>query len=371
MRFLFVIHTVADPKTAVYKNYSRRKKFLEQSGHEATLLTHQYFPLLEKSGRWFKIFYPFAVAFWILTRKERYDRLIFHSYSGWVYCLVRIFFPGRKAVKIVTAFHGLEPLFLEELKKEYALSGRPVSLTFRFVNDFFFGRVIRLSCRLSDRVFCLNQNERQYLIDHHFQSPERILVKANYVQASFFMPHEYPQKARKLLFCGQWLITKGTRYLIEAFKQLAAEEPGLELHLAGTLSSSNEVLKDFPAELHSRITVYSKVQPEDMSEIYKNADIFIFPSLSEGFAFAIIEAMAAGVPIISTATGIAAEIIKDGETGLMIPKRDSAAIRSAVKRILHDSRIRTEFGSRCAETARRFEEGKIMTEWMHGLLEID
>ena len=75
--------------------------------------------------------------------------------------------------------------------------------------------------------------------------------------------------------------------------------------------------------------------PDEIPSILKAADVFVMSSVEEGLGTSLFDAMAAGAPIVATRAGGIPEIVRDGETGLLVPTRDSAALAEAVVRLLN------------------------------------
>jgi glycosyltransferase involved in cell wall biosynthesis len=92
---------------------------------------------------------------------------------------------------------------------------------------------------------------------------------------------------------------------------------------------------------------------DDVPEVLASLDVFAFPSLFEGLCLAVIEAQAAGVPVVATPVGGIRETVVDGETGLLVPTRDPAALAAAIRRLLED---RTVAEAMAAEARRRVRE---------------
>jgi glycosyltransferase involved in cell wall biosynthesis len=88
---------------------------------------------------------------------------------------------------------------------------------------------------------------------------------------------------------------------------------------------------------------------DDVPELLASFDVFAFPSLFEGLCLAVIEAQAAGVPVVATPVGGIRETVLDGETGLLVPPRDPAALAAAIRRLLDDR----DLARRLADEARR------------------
>jgi glycosyltransferase involved in cell wall biosynthesis len=91
----------------------------------------------------------------------------------------------------------------------------------------------------------------------------------------------------------------------------------------------------------------------DVPELLASFDVFAFPSLFEGLCLAVIEAQAAGVPVVATPVGGIRETVVDGETGLLVPPRDPAALATAIRRLLQD---RPAAEAMAAEAKRRARE---------------
>jgi glycosyltransferase involved in cell wall biosynthesis len=92
---------------------------------------------------------------------------------------------------------------------------------------------------------------------------------------------------------------------------------------------------------------------DDVPELLASFDVFAFPSLFEGLCLAVIEAQAAGVPVVATPVGGIRETVVDGETGLLVPTRDPEALAAAIRRLLED---RPAAEAMAAEAKRRVRE---------------
>lgn len=363
MRALFVIHTPKDPETAIFIGYRARQEYFESQKWVEDILAPEDLPVFQKAlKRYIPVLYPFFVARHLFKKLYLYDFILFHSYSGWVFNLIRKLVPGSYACKTVTVFHGLEPLYFTAIRKEMIRQGTNLSLRFRIFYCLFLNWVIRISCRRSDAVFCLNNMEKKYLVENSYQTEDKIRLVANEVDDQFFISRPYAPTAIRLLFVGQWLMMKGLTYLTEAFTKLAREYPDLKLRLVGTLKSAEEVRQSFPSELHSRIEIFPRVTRDIMVRHYAESDIFVQPTLSEGFNRAISEAMAASLPVVTTRTGMF-EIIEDGQSGIFIPLYDSEALVAAVRRLIPDQELRRKLGTNAHESIQPFHTIPVLEQW--------
>lgn len=360
MRILFVIHTPKNPFTAVYSLHSKLQEYLNDKGHQNHILTPQDFSILNHlSARFLPLVYPFCVAWWLRQKRNSYDLVVFHSYSGWVVNWLRSVIPAYKQLKTITSFHGLEPLYYNALKEEMQANGRSLTLRYALVHGKLMIWLIRLSCRRSDLVLCLNSEEQTYMTKQNWVDESKIMIHTNGVPEQFFINRDHSLHARKLLFVGQWQEMKGTKYLIEAFNILARDFDDLELSCVGTLAEDNKVLSSFPEALRSRVQNRSNVAHAELSDIYKNADIFILPTLSEGFSQALLEAMAAGTPIVTTPVGASHELLRDGVNAFIVSKRDPVALADSIRRLIESQQLRQQMGREAQNTASQYELGKV------------
>jgi glycosyltransferase involved in cell wall biosynthesis len=84
---------------------------------------------------------------------------------------------------------------------------------------------------------------------------------------------------------------------------------------------------------------------EDVPDLLARSDVFVLSTLSEGMPMSILEAMAAGLPVVASAVGGIPEVVVDGETGLLVPPRDAAALAEALRRLLDDPELRRQMGA--------------------------
>lgn len=137
---------------------------------------------------------------------------------------------------------------------------------------------------------------------------------------------------------------KGLSILLEA----AAEVPDACFLLAGE-GPERERLEALARELGVADRVLFLGRREDVPQLLAAADVFALPSLYEGSSLAVLEAMAAGTAVVSSAIGGTDELIEDGRSGLLAPPGDSAALAAALRRALGDAELREELARRARE----------------------
>lgn len=143
------------------------------------------------------------------------------------------------------------------------------------------------------------------------------------------------EQAMLVVSIGNIRPAKGYEYLVDAAVRLAEHAPDIHFIVVG---HQRKALFD---ELEAQINRASR-QPnihwlgfrEDVADILRQADVFLLPSVSEGFSIATVEAMMAGVPVIATRSGGPEEILEDNQSGFLIPVKDSAAIACAIEKLM-------------------------------------
>jgi glycosyltransferase involved in cell wall biosynthesis len=91
-----------------------------------------------------------------------------------------------------------------------------------------------------------------------------------------------------------------------------------------------------------------------MPAVYAEHDIFVFPSLSEGMPLTLLEAMAAGMPVVTTETSGMADVVEDGFNGLLVPPADTESLVEAIERLLRSADLRKRLGQQAQETMQRY-----------------
>jgi glycogen(starch) synthase len=148
----------------------------------------------------------------------------------------------------------------------------------------------------------------------------------------------------EVLFAGRLSPEKGVLELVEA-------ADGLNLVVAG----------DGP--LRTRVPgAHGFVPHDDLQRLYARAAVVVCPSRREGFGVACLEAMAHGRPVVATSVGGLLDLVVDGETGIVVPPRDPAALRSALERLLADPDLRRRLGTAGRDRARTLFSWETVTD---------
>ncbi len=154
----------------------------------------------------------------------------------------------------------------------------------------------------------------------------------------------------RFLSMGSFALHKGSHHLLEAWNKLGAGKRA-ELEVVGRLSLPAHLLRGLPGSVHLRGTV----APAAALDIYREADVLVFPTLADGFGMVVNEALSQGLPVITTLGAGAAELIHQGENGLIVPVADPAALADAMRWCLDNRGALAAMGWRARETAARWQ----------------
>lgn len=161
---------------------------------------------------------------------------------------------------------------------------------------------------------------------------------------------------RRSLLCVAWpAVGKGWLDLLDAFKALSGDAADWDLVMATPPYPSAKQL-DLKVEtvergLTDRVVRLGAVPPDSMPDLYRAVDAFVLASHNEGLSNAVLEAMASGLPVVTTSVGGHVEIIRDGVSGHLVPPRDPDALRAALRRVFSDPAHAARMGAAARQRA--------------------
>ena len=168
---------------------------------------------------------------------------------------------------------------------------------------------------------------------------------------------------RTLLACGRFDKLKGFSRLITMFDGLKERLPNWDLVIVGD-GEDRALLEAQVAQSKLGDRVIFPGWVADIESAFRSADVFVFPSVSEGFALVLAEAMACGLPCVSYDCKVGpAEIIRDGMDGILVPVGDEALFAAAILRLAEDETERRRLATACPEIMRRLSEDAIHPLW--------
>ncbi|MFO1491533.1 MAG: glycosyltransferase family 4 protein [Kiritimatiellia bacterium] len=181
--------------------------------------------------------------------------------------------------------------------------------------------------------------------------PESTCLLAPFgVDLRIFQPRTAPPARPRFICTGNIRVRKGHPYLFRAMTLLREQYPEAELVCVGTYC------RDFDQERlrwKGRFTHIPQLSHPELARAYQACTAFVLPSVEEGFARVIPEAMAAGLPILATHESGATTCVEHGRQGLIFPSGDIDGLARAMARMIEDPELCREMGSNAAATARR------------------
>ena len=167
---------------------------------------------------------------------------------------------------------------------------------------------------------------------------------------------------RKLLFVGRLEPRKGFPIALRAFAQLAPKYPDLRLVIVGD-GPEREAVNEVAPELRSRVHMMGKVSYAALPTYHQAADIFISPATgSESFGIVLVEAMAAGLPVVASDIAGYREVARHGTEGLLVKPSDPTALAEGVSKLLDDPAYAVRLGDAGYRRSRSFAWDRILDE---------
>jgi glycosyltransferase involved in cell wall biosynthesis len=251
-------------------------------------------------------------------------------------------FLKQQQIKIVQTFFESSDLWAGFVTK--AMSSAKLIWSRRDMGILRTGKhhaAYRMMAGAPDRVFAVSEQVRQHCIEVDGIKPARIQTIYNGLDLADWKTTVKPAKHTDEILVatvGNIRRVKGHDVFIKAAASVAAQFPNVHFSIAG------EVLEpDYFAELQGMVKdlkltgrFHFAGGVTDLKDHLAEADVFVLPSRSEGFSNAIIEAMAASLPVVATNVGGNAEAVLDGVTGFIVPPQDSDVLATAIGRLLSD-----------------------------------
>ena len=306
------------------------------------------------------------------TTLSFYERMLaIYHHNAWVYLAkslilvpYAIWMSERlkaRGIAHVHAHWATYPTTTAYLIKQW--SGIPYSFTAHAYDIYMIDRM--LEAKVAEAVFVVTcaRTNRDYLVamgDERFAAK----VHVNYHGADLtrFSPSRHQRGARyRVMSCGWLKEYKGFHYLLDALALLVERGIDATLDLAGD-GPQKPFLERKARELGvaDRITFHGFIGHDRLAELYRTADAFALPSIVMGsygrqdvIPNVLAEAMAVGVPVIGTRIGGVAELVDDGESGLLVPERDAAALADALERVWEDRALAARLATRGREKVER------------------
>jgi len=222
----------------------------------------------------------------------------------------------------------------------------------------------------ADRVLAVSSAVKRDLISNYDIRSEKVNVVYNGVDTDIFRPGSNAtvpiakelEGKKVILYVGHFGLRKGLFYLIQAMKRIAMERDDVVLVCIGGVPNWLgdrrfwDYLKSFidQNDLRSKVHLLDRVPNNELPGYYCRANVFVLPSYYEAFAKVIIEAMACGIPAVSSRMGGALDAIDDGKTGLLFEYGNVTAASDAILSILDDEALAKRMGGLARQRVEKY-----------------
>jgi len=295
-------------------------------------------------------FTTFKICFRLL--RNDYDLINTHG-RIFLTSLLGLVFARIKRIPLVHTERGTKP----------AASKGFVELI-RIVNDYTVGRLI---IGLAWKTIGVSQDTCDFL--RKMGAKQAILIH-NGIDTDTFQRKELSQSNATvtITFVGRLVHGKGVQDLILAFPEITKESDA-RLLIIGDGSYRPELERLARRVDKGNILFLGQKNQREIAEILSTTDVFVNPSYSEGLPTSVLEAGAAGLPIVATDVGGTREIIKDGKSGFLIPPGDSRALKEKVCQLIRNKQLREDFGRNIHQFVKQnFDWDNITEKWVNEVI---
>ncbi len=244
---------------------------------------------------------------------------------------------------------------------------------------------LKLSCYLedavvlrSDLVLCSTRKHAETISWETGLSSKKIEIVPLGIPLSDLKNEQRGNGDLKVLFVGRLEKRKGVQVLLKAIPHVLDAVPEAVFDIVGrdTFVNSDFVsfhgnqkesfkarlIEGLPEKYRAKVRFLGHVTDQALAEYYRACDVFVAPSLYESFGLIYIEAMGHGKPVIGCGVGGVPEVVKDGETGLLVPPEDPQRLACGIIQLLKDPEMRREMGQKARKHAESCFTRKLMAE---------
>ena len=276
-------------------------------------------------------------AFGRASRRHLHDAEVFHVRSG-AGQGGAIATARRRGMKIVVDHSIAHPQEMERVLKP---QHQKLDMPFRLGLDSLFWQLVLKDCEDADVVVVNSDYVRATFIEAGF-CPERVEVAYWGVRRDFIglkKRYELAEPVR-LLFTGEFGLRKGAQEIVTACKELTRAGVPYHFHVAGASREGRPMVE--AAGLAGAFTFHGMLLQDELKKLLKDSDLYVFPTHAEGCARSAMEAMGAGLPVITTeACGLP---VRHGEDGWIVPRGDGVGVFNAIQHLIENDRIREAIG---------------------------
>jgi glycosyltransferase involved in cell wall biosynthesis len=327
-----------------------------------------------------------AIEYWpLVTMGARAERGFMPLTIRYMYALLGARKRGLLAAFNVLDFHRIEPslLFFDDPRPKNVLLHQDMSVIRDANSDilwrrapWFYEWLERRAFSRMQRIFAVRQSAVQRYRQRYPEFSDRFAFIPTWVDSTVFVPSPsestrgltraalrrrigMPLDARLLVFVGRLDQQKDPLLLIESFKLSVAAMPNLHLAIVGDGVLRSRVQEVVRANrLTAQVHFLGVRPPLEIAEILRAADLYVLCSAYEGMPIAMLEALATGLPVVSTDVGEVRLVVRDGINGQISSAREPNSFADAILRVL--SRAETFRGAACEQAVSKYRPEPVL-----------
>lgn len=276
---------------------------------------------------------------------------------------------------------GVFSLFGNQIAR---IKGIPFTLTFHtlleeYMHYLFKGKIFkqgaairasRMFGNITEEIIAPSEKMKEILLSYRIKKPITVIPsgvnasvfdisKATFLQKKLHLP----EKASIILAVGRLGKEKNFAFIIKMFKKLAEEETASHLVFVGEGVEKEKLIKLSGDLIGKRIHFAGRINVKDMPLVYASAEIYVFTSTTETQGLCVLEAAAAGLPLVLINDPAYKDMIIDGVNGFSLPK-DPKIFAEKLKQLLKDKKLASKFGSNSKEIIRKNFNSELLAEKM-------
>ena len=363
MHIILAIHACLDPNSGAAGSTLKLGQEYQKLGHQVTYYSYNNLPK-SLPGTLKYLIFPLCLASFLWTQNSQQKFDVVDASTGdlwlWAKWLSKL---RAHSPLLVTRSHGLEHIDHLQNKDDLARGDLRLSWKYRLYRGGIHLWEVTQSLRHADLVFLLNSEEYKRAVEVLGIGSNKVHTVPNGIPHYLLdLPFELiankdtKDTTIRIAQVSTFIPRKGIKYSIPALNNILSRYSNVEMSFfgTGTVLSADEVAANFVPDVRDRIKVITHFDHQKLPELLRGHHIKLFPSLSEGFGKALIEAMACGLAPIATATGGPLDIVSDRHDGLLVPLRDSQAIEQALEDLITDRSKLNKLRQNAYHTAQKY-----------------
>jgi glycosyltransferase involved in cell wall biosynthesis len=235
----------------------------------------------------------------------------------------------------------------------------------------------RTACACAHQVICISRSVMDIALRERLAGRKKLVVLGERVSEGIALPNcpasgpsveelrratGIPEGAPVIGFVGRLTKDKGIAELVECFKALQAEPEAPHLLLVGDFEAGDPVDDATAAFIRAHPKIHWTGYVAQPRPYYQLMDIFVFPTHREGLGKVLLEAGAAGKPVVSTCVTGVVDVVQDGFTGILVPPADAKALSSATLKLLQDRELAARMGANARSLVEQHFDNAIYLE---------